>query len=189
MVINSDSGSYRRGDTSADRCRRRAAVKADRVEAMVLDAVRAYWATADARASRRQQIREADEAIQRANVDLDDTIRQLAELGLLGRPASQEVLGKLTTALDDAHVARARLGDVGESDVIGPDDIDKLREPAKRLPAWRRLISDTVESVTVAPAIRRTGGPVASGTLAGSRSGSWPSIHKIPLTASDRLTG
>src|SRR5436190_18260976 len=65
MAINSDSGSYRCGDTSANRCRRRAAVKADRVEKMVLDAVRAYSATADAygRASRRQQIRDADEAI------------------------------------------------------------------------------------------------------------------------------
>ena len=105
MVINSDSGNYRCGDTSANRCRRRAAVKADRVEEMVLDAVRAYSATADAhgRASRKQQIREADEAIERANADLDDTIRQLGELGLLGRPASQETLEKLTTALDDAH--------------------------------------------------------------------------------------
>ena len=65
MVINSDSGSYRCGDTSANPCRRRAAVKADRVEEIVLDAVRAYSATADAdgRASRKQQIREADEAI------------------------------------------------------------------------------------------------------------------------------
>jgi hypothetical protein len=68
MVINSDSGSYRCGDTSVNRCRRRAAVKADRVEALVLDAVRAYSTTADmdARASRGQQIREADEAIERA---------------------------------------------------------------------------------------------------------------------------
>ena len=161
MVINSDSGSYRCGDTSANRCRRRAAVKADRVEEMVLDAVRAYSATADAhrRASRRRQIREADEAIERANADLDDTIRQLGELGLLGRPASQETLEKLTTALDDAHAVRARLGDGGESDVIGPDDIDKLREPAKRLAAWRRLITDTVESVTVAPAMTADGRP------------------------------
>src|SRR5205823_3093537 len=114
MVINSDSGSYRCGDTSANRCRRRAAVKADRVEEMVLDAVRAYSAaTADAprRASRRQQIREADAAIERANADLDDTIRQLGELGLLGRPASQETLEKLAKTLDDAHAARARLGD------------------------------------------------------------------------------
>ena len=46
-----------------------------------------------------------------------------------------------------------------ESDVIGPDDIDKLREPAKRLAAWRRLISDTVESVTVAPAMTADGRP------------------------------
>src|ERR1700747_1904335 len=57
MVINSDSGSYRCGDTSANRCRRRAAVKADRVEAMVMEAVRVYWATANAHRgdSRRQQ--------------------------------------------------------------------------------------------------------------------------------------
>ena len=42
MVINSDSGSYRCGDTSANRCQRRAAVKADRVEEIVLNAIRAY---------------------------------------------------------------------------------------------------------------------------------------------------
>ena len=161
MVINSSSGNYRCGDTSANPCRRRAAVKADRVEEIVLDALRAYSATADAhgRASRKQQIREADEAIERANADLDDTIRQLGELGLLGRPASQQTLEKLTTALDDAHSARARLGDAGESNVIGPDEIDKLRDPAKRLAAWRRLISDTVESVTVAPAMTADGRP------------------------------
>ena len=160
MVINSDSGSYRCGDTSANRCQRRAAVKADRVEEMVTDAVRAYSATADApRAPRRQQIREADEAIERANADLDNTIRQLGKLGLLGRPASQETLDKLATALDDAHAVRARLGDGGKSDVIGPDEIDKLRDPAKRLAAWRRLITDTVDSVTVAPAMTAVGRP------------------------------
>jgi len=161
MVINSYSGNYRCGDTRANPCQRRAAVKADRVEEMVLDAVRGYSVTADVhgRASRRQQIREADEAIERANTDLDDTIRQLGELGLLGRPASQETLGKPTKALDDAHTVRARLGDRGESDVIGPEDIDKLRAPAKRLAAWRRLISDTVESVTVAPAMTADGRP------------------------------
>ena len=99
----------------------------------------------------------ADEAIERANADLDDTIRQLGELGLLGRPASQQTLEKMTTALDDAHIARARLGDAGESNVIGPDEIDKLRDPAKRLAAWRRLITDTVESVAVAPAMTADG--------------------------------
>jgi len=161
MVINSYTGSYRCGDTSANRCRRRTAVKADRVEAMVLDAVRAYSATAGVhgRASRKRQIREADEAIERANAGLDNTIRQLGELGLLGRPASQETLEKRTKALDDAHAVRARLGDGGESDVIGPEDIDKLREPAKRLAAWRRLITDTVQSVTVAPAMTADGRP------------------------------
>jgi hypothetical protein len=135
--------------------------QADRVEAMVLDAVRAYSATADAppRASRKRRIREADEAIERASADLDNTIRQLGELGLLGRPASQETLEKLAKTLDDAHAVRARLGDRGKSDVIGPEDIDNFRDPSKRLAAWRRLISDTVESVTVAPAMTADGRP------------------------------
>ena len=128
---------------------------------MVLDAVRAYSATADAppRASRRRQIREVDEAIERASAGLDDTIRQLGGLGLLGRPASRETLEKLAKAVDNAHAVRARLGDGGESNIIGPDDIDRLREPAKRLAAWRRLITDTVESVTVAPAMTADGRP------------------------------
>jgi DNA invertase Pin-like site-specific DNA recombinase len=161
MVINSYTGSYRCGDSSANRCQRRAAVKADRVEELVLDTVRAHSATADmhGRASRRQQIRAADEAIERASAGLDDTIRQLGELGLLGRPATQETLKELTKALDNAHTVRARFGDVGESKVIGPDDIDKLREPAKQVAAWRRLITDTVESVTVAPAMTADGRP------------------------------
>jgi hypothetical protein len=134
MVINSDSGSYRCGDTSANRCRRRAAVEADRVEELVLDAVRAHSATADAprRASRRRQVREADQAIERATAELDGTIRQLGELGLLGRPASHETLETLAKTLDDAHTVRARLGDRGQSNLIGPDDIDKPGEPANR---------------------------------------------------------
>ena len=48
---------------------------------------------------------------------------------------------------------------MGESNVVGPDEIDELREPAKRLAAWRRLITDTVESVTVAPAMTADGRP------------------------------
>jgi hypothetical protein len=156
MVINSYTGSYRCADTSAKRCQRRAAVKADRVEAMVLDAVRAYSTTADAdaRSSRKQQIREADEAIERANADLDDTIRQLGELGLLGQPASQETLGKQAKAVDDAHTARARLGDEGDSSVIGPDEIDRriesqpaaVREPNRRAgrhrPPGRQVLTE-----------------------------------------------
>ena len=66
---------------------------------------------------------------------------------------------KLAKTLDNAHAVRARLGDGRMSDVIGPDEIDNLREPGKRLGAWRRLISDTVESVTVAPAMTPDGRP------------------------------
>ena len=52
-----------------------------------------------------------------------------------------------------------KLGDGSEGNIIGPDDIDKLREPAKQLAAWRRLITDTVQSVTVAPAMTADGRP------------------------------
>jgi hypothetical protein len=75
----------------------------------------------------------------------------------LGRPASQETLQKLANTLDDAHAVRARLGDGGESNIIGPDEIDKLREPAKRLAAWRRLITDTVECDSRRAMSRREG--------------------------------
>jgi hypothetical protein len=182
MVINSYSGNYRCGDTSANPCQRRAAVKADRVEQLVLGAVRAYSATADVhgRASRKQQIRAADEAIERANMDLDDTIRRLGELGLLGRDASQETLEKLTTALDDAHTARARLGDGSESHVLGPDEIARLPDPAKRLAAWRWLITR-----------RRRVGHGSAGDDPGwapeSPLGPSPDRHQIPGTASIRM--
>ena len=59
----------------------------------------------------------------------------------------------------NAHTAGARFGDGGESDVIGPEDIGKLREPVKRLAAWRRLITDTVQSVTAAAAMTADGRP------------------------------
>ena len=157
MVINTYSASYKCGNASATGCARRAAVKAHRVEALVMTEVRAYLSKADVRggASHRQQIREADETIARADAALNDTIGQLGELGLLGKPASKVALQKLTKALDDAHEARARLGDRGDSNAVNPNDIDRLRDPAKRLEAWRRLIIDTVESVTVAPAASR----------------------------------
>ena len=91
-----------------------------------------------------------DGAIERASADLDDTIRQLGELGLLGRPASQQTLGKLTTTLDDAHAARARLGDPGESNIIGPDEIDRLREPAKRARQSRRRSAAPIQPASFA---------------------------------------
>ena len=56
-----------------------------------------------------------------------------ASSACLRRPASQETLERLAKTLDDAHGARARLGDRGESDVIGRDEIERLRDPAKRL--------------------------------------------------------
>ena len=160
MVINSYSGNYRCGDTSANPCRRRAAVKADRVEEMVLDAVRAYSATADVPDARRAGSRSARRT-RRSNAPTRISMTRSgssASLDCWAGPRARRPWGSCQ-ALDDAHTARARLGDGGESNIIGPDEIDKLREPAKRLAAWRRLITDTVESVTVAPAMTADGRP------------------------------
>ena len=150
MVINTYGGNYRCGDTSANPCEQRAAIKADRVEAVVTEAVRAYVADARGRASAEQRIRQADEAAERAQANLDAAIRAFA--GLAGEAAAAERLGELKAARDAALDARASLGAGGARKVVSPDDIDKLRDPAKRLTAWRRLITDTVESVTIAPA-------------------------------------
>ena len=89
-------------------------------------------------------------------------------LGDLQDLAALDAFTLLVDALARSHHAqccacvahsRARLGDGGESNIIGPDDVERLRDPAKRLAAWRRLITDTVESVTVGPAMTEDGRP------------------------------
>jgi hypothetical protein len=48
-------------------------------------------------------------------------------------------------------------GPRGPRKVIEPADIEKLRDPAKRLEAWRRLIAATVARATVEPATTADG--------------------------------
>jgi hypothetical protein len=71
MVINAYTGSYRCGDTSASGCARRAAVRADVVEQIVINAVREYTGTARGPASREQRVREADQRVERAQAAAD----------------------------------------------------------------------------------------------------------------------
>ena len=155
MVINNYSGNYRCGDTSANGCKRRAAVTADRVESMVMDKVRKYTADARGRASAAERSRAADAKLESAQTALDEAIHSLGGLGLLAEPASQETLEKLTKARDEAKEEAVRLSDGRKRKTTSPDDIDRL-PPARRLAEWRGLITDTVESVTVAPASSTT---------------------------------
>jgi recombinase-like zinc beta ribbon protein/recombinase len=150
MVINTYTGSYRCGDTSANGCARRAAVQADVVERIVINAVREYTGTARGRASREQRVREADEQVERAQAALDAAIRAFTVLE--GEAAAAGRLAELRAARDRALDARADLGPERLGEVIGPADIDKLRDPPERLAAWRRPITDTVAQVTVPPA-------------------------------------
>ena len=156
MVINTYSGNYRCGNTSSAGCDRRAAIKADRVEAMVMEAVRAYVADARGRASAEQRIRQADEAIERSQANLDAAIR--AFTGLEGEAAAAERLAELRAARDAALDARASLGTGGERRIVSPDDTDRL-PVTERLPEWRGLITDTIASVTVRPAESRLWDP------------------------------
>jgi DNA invertase Pin-like site-specific DNA recombinase len=155
MVINTYSGSYRCGNTSARPCERPAAVKADRVEKMVMDEVRAYTADARGRAAIESHRREAETALERAERDLKAAKRRMLLL-----PDGEDdadalaVVQELAEARDKARELVDQLGGGtgGQRKVVSPADIDKLRDPAKRLLEWRGLITDAVESVSVAPA-------------------------------------
>jgi hypothetical protein len=127
-----------------------AAVQADVVEQIVINAVRDYTGTARGRASHEQRVREADEQVERAQAALDAAIR--AFTGLESEAAAARTSRRAPSARDRALDAPADLGPEGPRKVIGPADIDKLRDPPKRLAAWRRLITDTVAQVTVSTA-------------------------------------
>jgi hypothetical protein len=73
-------------------------------------------------------------------------VRDQSVDGLEGEAAAT---AELRAARDRALDARADLGPERPREVNGPADIDNLRDPPKRLAAWRRLITDTVAQVTV----------------------------------------
>jgi DNA invertase Pin-like site-specific DNA recombinase len=155
MVMNSWSGSYRCGNMSARGCPRKAGIKAHQAEQIVMDRVREHLADARGRASHEQRIREADERIERAQAALDAAIR--AFTGLEGEGAAVERLTELRQTRDRALDERADLGPEGPRKIVAPADIEKLRDPAKRLEAWRRLIAATVVRATVEPATTADG--------------------------------
>jgi len=153
MVINSYTGNYRCGNTSASGCEQRAAIKADRIEGWVMDRVREYTADARGHASADAHRRDAKAALAKAQAQLSATRRRLLLLppGSDQEPEVLEVVDGLEQACNEAQAAVDRLGPSGRRKTVTPEQIDRL-PAARRLAEWRGLITDTVASVTVAPA-------------------------------------
>jgi DNA invertase Pin-like site-specific DNA recombinase len=153
MVINSYTGNYRCGNTSASGCAQRAAIKADRIEGWVMDQVREYTASARGHASAEAHRREVEATLDRVREQIKAATRRM----LLLAPGSDEeteavaVIRELEQARDEAQAAVDRLGPGGHRKTISPEAIDRL-PVARRLVEWRGLITDTVDVVTVAPA-------------------------------------
>jgi DNA invertase Pin-like site-specific DNA recombinase len=153
MVINTYTGNYRCGNTSAAGCTGRAAIRADRIEEWAMDRVREYTADARGHASAESHRRAAEAALADAQAQLSATRKRLLLLppGSDQEPEVLEVVGELERACMEAQDAVDRLGPSGRRKTITPEQIDRL-PAARRLAEWRGLITDTVESVTVEPA-------------------------------------
>jgi site-specific DNA recombinase len=133
---------YRCPPTGA--CDNRATISARKVEAIVTDAVREALADAEGRASAESHVREAEQAAEKAQADLDAAIRAFA--GLEDEPAALERLSELRQARDEARDRVEQLGGASATVTVSVADWDTLS-----LDARRALIRATVERVTVAP--------------------------------------
>jgi site-specific DNA recombinase len=119
-------------------------ISAPKVEQIVEDAVREALADAEGRASAEAGIREADEAVERAQGDLSAALR--AFVGLEDEPGAVERLGELRAARDEAQARRDQLGRGQVLTITAGADWDRLK-----LNERRGLIRATVERVDVAP--------------------------------------
>ncbi len=119
-------------------------ISAEPVERLVEDAVREALKDAEGRASAESNVREAEDARERAQADLDAALRAFA--GLMDEPGAVERLGELREARDGAQARRDQLGGSRVVTVNAGADWDRLT-----LDERRALIRATVERVTVAP--------------------------------------
>ncbi len=126
-------------------CRRRVTISADLAEQVVVDAVRAALANVEGRASMESNAREAEEALTRAQANLDAAL--LAFEGFDDEGAARERLLALKQQRDSARERVDRLG--GERATLTMNantDWDRLS-----LDARRQIIRATVDRATVKP--------------------------------------
>ena len=126
-------------------CARRVTISAEAVEQAVVDRVRAALAGAEGRASAESNVSEADQALERAQRELEAAIRAFS--GLEDETAARERLAELRGARDRAQDRVEHLGGHRVAVVINAaKDWDRLS-----LDARRALIRATIERVSVAP--------------------------------------
>jgi site-specific DNA recombinase len=126
-------------------CDRRVTISADLVEGIVVDAVRGALADAEGRASAEQNVRDAEQAAQRAQADLDAAIRAFA--GLEDEHAARDRLGELRAAREDAVDRLEQLGGARAGvTVVTVADWDRLTVDEQRA-----LIRAIVARVIVSP--------------------------------------
>lgn len=135
---------YRCGHVRDD-CSGRVTISAALVEEIVVDCVREALADMEGRASAERNVLDAEQALERAQADLDAAIRTLA--GFEAEDAARERLAELRDVRD---AARERVRGLGSTrsviSVSAAADWERLS-----LEARRALIKAVVERVTVAP--------------------------------------
>jgi site-specific DNA recombinase len=131
-------GRYRASGTD---CSEQTTIKADLVEAVVVDAVKAALADVEGRASAEQTVRDAVNRLERAQAAYDAAMRVLDPL----EPAAVARLGELRAARDSARGHVDRLGGRGAAVVVTAADWDALSFDARRA-----LVRAVVARVVVA---------------------------------------
>jgi site-specific DNA recombinase len=135
---------YRCGRARLD-CSARASVGAKEVEPLITDAVRAALADVEGRASTESHVRDAEAAVEQAQVDLESAIRAFASVS--DEPVAIERLAELQEARDATRAHLAQLGGASSAVVLtAAADWDRLTTDERRA-----LIRVVVKRATVAP--------------------------------------
>lgn len=147
MIIGTSNGTYAsyRCPPTGD-CGNRMAIGADIVERVVTERVRAALVDVSGHASAQSNVREAEQALERAQDALDKALRAFE--GFEDEPAARQRLVELREARDAAQAHLERLG--GEAPpaiaINGAEDWERLT-----LAEQRALIRATVDRVRVGP--------------------------------------
>ncbi len=134
---------------STSDCDHHVTISATIAEDVVTSAVRAALADAEGRASMAESAREAGNAAELAQADLDAALRSFGGAGLESEPAAVERLTELRQARDNAQARADEIGPEASRTVNASTDWDELS-----LAGRRALIKATVESAVVAPSGR-----------------------------------
>ena len=138
---------------STSDCPRHVTISAVIAEQVVTDAVRAALADAEGRASAQSNARQAAEALERAQAELDAAVRAFTVAGIDAESSAVERLAELRAARDEASERVERLGVTGATVIVNAArDWDRLTFDEQRA-----LIRATVESAIVAPSGRGAG--------------------------------